>query len=354
MRILTLVGARPQFIKASMVSRAFLASGIEEILIHSGQHYDKRVSQIFFDELGIPKPYINLHVGSASHAVQTAEIMSRLDDELSRIDSIDSLLVYGDTNTTLAGALVAVKRGIPVAHIEAGLRSFNRTMPEELNRIITDKVSSLLFCPTETAIQNLSKEGITDGVFFSGDVMYDATLHFLSIAEAKIAQPYKSGEYYLSTIHRASNTDNMKNLVAILDGFSKLELPVVFPVHPRTKPRLETIKIPENVILREPASYLQILQLVRHARAVMTDSGGLQKEAYWLKTPCITLREETEWIETLFGGWNQLVGADSDLLVESVANIPLPGDKQWVFGLPEVGESASTYIVHQIKENLTK
>ncbi|MEM8485648.1 MAG: UDP-N-acetylglucosamine 2-epimerase (non-hydrolyzing) [Bacteroidota bacterium] len=345
MKVVTLVGARPQFIKASMVSRAFSAAGIEEMIVHSGQHYDRQVSQIFFDELEIPQPEVNLQVGSGSHAVQTGEIMERFETFLLAQDAVDWVLVYGDTNTTLAGALVAAKLDIPISHVEAGLRSFNRKMPEEINRIVTDRLSEVLFCPTSTAMQHLKNEGIDTTVCFSGDVMYDATIHFSALAATKqnLIDDVPA-DYYLATVHRASNTDNKKHLLEILAGLGALPAPVLLPLHPRTKAKLDGIDVPQNIHVKEPVGYLKMLQLIKNAQAVLTDSGGLQKEAYWLKKACITLRQETEWVETLEGGWNQLVAADRQAIQEAVARVPALTTPQKMFGLPLDGGTASNVI----------
>ena len=349
MKVVTLVGARPQFIKASMVSRAFAQEDIEEIIVHSGQHYDHKVSQIFFEELEIPTPFANLQVGSGPHAAQTGQMMERFEKLLSDLGNVDIVLVYGDTNTTIAGALVAAKLHIPVAHVEAGLRSFNRKMPEEINRVVTDCISDTLFCPTETAIRNLAEEGITKNVLFSGDVMYDATLHFSELALQKgVDTGVKGEEYYLATVHRASNTDDPDRLNEILSGLSRLPAPVILPLHPRTRARLNGTEIPGNIEVRDPVGYLQMLLLVKHAKAVLTDSGGLQKEAFWLKRPCITLRNETEWVETLAGNWNQLVDADQNAIISAVANTPDKRAGQKMFGLPLEG-TASTFIAKTLK-----
>ena len=351
MKIVTLVGARPQFIKASMVSRAFQEAGIDEVIVHSGQHYDHQVSQIFFDELEIPTPYANLEVGSSSHAVQTGQIMERFEELLLQLDPVDWVLVYGDTNTTIAGALVAAKLHIPIAHVEAGLRSFNRRMPEEINRIVTDKLSTALFCPTDSSVENLKQEGIEQGIYFSGDVMYDATLHFSDLAEQKLTKSDigapDSGEYFLATIHRASNTDDKDRLREILKGLSQLPAPVILPLHPRTKAKLKGVSIPTNIEIREPVGYLQMLMLVKHARSVITDSGGLQKEAFWLHKPCLTLRKETEWTETLAGDWNQLVEANRDAILAAIKRKPNL-DKRKMFGLPHNGGTASTFIAKKL------
>ncbi len=345
MRVVTLVGARPQFIKASMVSRAFSKAGIEEVIVHSGQHYDRQVSQIFFDELEIPQPEVNLQVGSGSHAVQTGEIMERFEAFLQHQPSVDWVVVYGDTNTTIAGALVAAKLNIPIAHVEAGLRSFNRRMPEEINRIVTDRLSEVLFCPTETAMQHVQDEGVDTTVCFSGDVMYDATLHFSALAAKKeyLADDVP-GDYFLATVHRASNTDQKDILTEIMAGLGALPAPVVLPLHPRTKAKLEGVEIPANIQIREPVGYLKMLRLIQNARLILTDSGGLQKEAYWLKKACVTLRGETEWVETLENGWNQLVPADRHAIARAVANVPDEHTPQKMFGLPLEGGTASNVI----------
>ena len=325
-RVMTIVGARPQFIKAAVVSRAMASVGIVEMMIHTGQHYDASMSGIFFDELDIPRPVVDLEVGSGSHAVQTGVMMMRLEKYIADNSPFDWILVYGDTNSTLAGAMVAAKMNVPLAHVEAGLRSFNRRMPEEINRIVTDRLSQQLFCPTETAVLNLNREGIVDGVFFTGDVMLDATRLFAerSRSRAPLASitDFTSKNYYLATIHRAENTDNAGRLSGIFEGFGRLKHPVLVPIHPRTKARLAGLDISPNVFILEPASYLEMLTLIRNSRCVLTDSGGVQKEAYWLDVPCVTMRAETEWIETLDNGWNQLAGSDPDRIVEAVHRKP--------------------------------
>jgi UDP-GlcNAc3NAcA epimerase len=318
MKILSIVGARPQFIKCAPVSRE-LRKEHEEILIHTGQHYDPEMSDIFFKDLQIPEPGYHLEVGSGSHGQQTGIILERLEPVLIK-EKPDLVIVYGDTNSTLAGALSAVKLHIPIAHVEAGLRSYDRTMPEEINRIVTDHISNLLFCPTKTAIDNLAKEGITQGVYLVGDVMVDALMHNAEIAERKSPiikkLGLKKGCYYVATIHRPGNTDNQKNLTSIIEALRESEKTVVFPVHPRTKKYLHEYglldSLSENIRLIDPLGYIDMLLLLKHAKKILTDSGGIQKEAYVLGVPCITMRENTEWIETLTGGWNVLVGADKD------------------------------------------
>ncbi len=351
MRICTLVGARPQFVKAAVVSRALAEAGVEEILVHTGQHYDATLSQVFFDEMGIPPPAVNLEVGSGTHAVQTGTMMIRLEEYLQAQPALDAVVVYGDTNSTLAGALVAAKLHLPLAHVEAGLRSFNRRMPEEVNRIVADRLSSLLFCPTQTAIDNLRQEGIVEGVHLTGDVMLDATRFFADRAAThrplEALTSHRPQRYYLATVHRAENTDDPARLAGIFAGLGRLDAPVLVPLHPRTHARLGDISLPPNVEPMEPVSYLAMLTLVQHARRVLTDSGGLQKEAFWLGVPCITLREETEWVETLENGWNRLASA-SEAIVEAVQQAPT--GPQQPFGAPPEG-TASEQIACVLLQN---
>lgn len=328
MKILTIVGARPQFIKAAPLSRALREAGNQEILLHTGQHYDAAMSQIFFDELGIPTPDIHLAIGSGPHGQQTGRMLEAIEKEMVQ-QKPDKVLVYGDTNSTLAGALAAAKLNIPVAHIEAGLRSFNRKMPEEHNRVLTDHCSTFLFCPTQTAVDNLSNEGIIQNVHLVGDPMLDATLHYLPIAEQKSSvlrdHNLDSGQYFLATLHRPSNVDDPATLIHLLETFDQLSLPVLFPVHPRTKSKIDELnKIYPNIVQIHPVGYLDMLMLLNHAKALLTDSGGLQKEAHFLKTPCITLREETEWIETLENNANQLTGPNAPKILQALDNLPHP------------------------------
>lgn len=322
MKILSVVGARPQFIKAAMVSRS-LRPRCQEILVHTGQHYDENMSQVFFDELELPEPDIYLGVGSGSHAVQTARMMTGIEEILLK-ESPDWLVVYGDTNTTLAGALAASKLQVPVAHVEAGLRSFQRAMPEEVNRVLVDHISDALFCPTQPSVDNLSREGITRGVYIVGDVMADALQHFIRLAPQKTSILSDLGleahRYALATVHRAANTDDPARLKAILKAFEQMNLPVIFPVHPRTRKVIHDLgwNANRNVRMIEPVGYLEMLQLEANADCILTDSGGVQKEAYWVGARCITLRDETEWVETVELGWNRLVGADTAAIVEAV------------------------------------
>ena len=314
MRVLTVVGARPQFVKAAPVSHALAQAGVEEILVHTGQHFDVEMSQVFFDELNIPAPRYNLEVHGGGHGEMTGRMLIALEPVV-REERPDVLLIYGDTNSTLAGALVAAKLHIPIAHVEAGLRSFNRRMPEEINRILADQVSSLLLCPTRTAIENLAAEGITRGVHHVGDVMYDATLLATDIALRRsniLAQlGVEAGAYAMATVHRAENTDDAARLARVLAWLREQARaqPVVFPIHPRTKARAEELGLSfEGLVTCGPVGYLDMARLLNGAVAVFTDSGGVQKEAYFHRKPCVTLRDETEWVETIECGWNRLWG----------------------------------------------
>ncbi|CCJ37014.2 UDP-N-acetylglucosamine 2-epimerase [Methanoculleus bourgensis MS2] len=319
MKVLSVVGARPQFIKCAPVSRE-LREVHEEVLVHTGQHYDYGLSEVFFRDLGIPEPDYHLDIGSGSHGVQTGRMLAAVEEVIAR-EEPDLVLVYGDTNSTLAGALAAAKVHVPVVHVEAGLRSFDRRMPEEVNRVLTDHCSDLLFCPTATAVANLAAEGVTAGVHLTGDVMVDALRENMTLAEERSTALTDLGlsrkGYYLATVHRAGNTDDPTALGAILEAFSRLNAPVVFPAHPRTRKMLGMygLEPAENVSVVEPLPYFDMLTLLAGAQAVLTDSGGVQKEAYILKVPCVTLRENTEWVETLEDGWNVLVGADPDRIV---------------------------------------
>jgi UDP-GlcNAc3NAcA epimerase len=317
MKLLTVIGARPQFIKAAAISRiAATRSDMTEILLHTGQHYDENMSQVFFDELEIPRPGYNLGIGSGSHGVQTAEMLAGIEKVL-LAEQPDWVLVYGDTNSTLAGALAAVKLHIPVAHVEAGLRSFNRRMPEEINRVLTDHAADLLFAPTTVAVQHLRDEGIAEGkIALVGDVMYDAALYYGRRAEAdskilkRMSMAPKS--YILATVHRAENTDNQNRLRVIFEALSQVtdEYPVILPLHPRTRKVLKNLgwweNYAEHIHFIEPVGYLDMVMLEKHARLIVTDSGGVQKEAFFHKVPCVTLRDETEWTELLDLGWNHL------------------------------------------------
>lgn len=322
-KIVTIVGARPQFVKVAPVSRV-LRESYQEILVNTGQHYDYKMAGIFFDELNIPKPDYDLGIGSASHGKQTGDMLANIEKVLLD-EQPDAVLVYGDTNSTLAGAVAASKLHIPVFHIEAGLRSFNKKMPEEVNRILTDHVSDLLFPPTQVAVENLKNENITKNVHLVGDVMYDAVLYNIEIAESKYSLSQfglKPQSYYLGTIHRAENTDDHSRLVAIIESLLKLNEQVILPIHPRTHKILKEInlydKIQESghIQLIDPVSYLEMLILEKYAKGIITDSGGVQKEAYFAKVPCYTLRDQTEWVETVNCGWNVLVNPINEDLSE--------------------------------------
>jgi UDP-GlcNAc3NAcA epimerase len=316
MKILTVIGARPQFIKAAVVSRLLGQRGdVDEILVHTGQHYDENMSDVFFAELGIPKPAHHLGIGSGRHGAQTGRMLEALEQVLLDVGP-DKVLVYGDTNSTLAGALAAAKLHIPIAHVEAGLRSFNRRMPEEVNRVLTDHLSAWLFAPTELAVRNLRHEGLPDeAIFLVGDVMYDAALYYGARAKAETVTRLglQPKQYVLATVHRAENTDPGPRLWALLEGLCAVaaELPVVLPLHPRTRAVLERERVldkySQRLRLLEPVGYLDMVALEKHACVVATDSGGVQKEAFFHGVPCVTLRDETEWMELVELGWNRLV-----------------------------------------------
>jgi UDP-N-acetylglucosamine 2-epimerase len=325
LRFLSVLGARPQFIKAGPLSAA-LRRTHQEVVVHTGQHYDYEMSDVFFEELDLPRPDCHLEVGSGSHAGQTAAMLTGL-ERLMLEYRPDVVIVYGDTNSTLAGALAASKLNIPVAHVEAGLRSFNRRMPEEINRVVTDHVSTHLFVPSEVSRLQLEREGITSGVHIVGDIMLDAILAHRPRAAAASRYPaalgLEAGSYYLATVHRAENTDDPSRLRGVLAGLNALDRPVVMPVHPRTCKQLAAfgLETGENVVALAPVGYLDMVQLQARSAAVLTDSGGVQKEAYYLEVPCVTLRDETEWVETVDAGWNVLAGADPDRIREGVRHV---------------------------------
>jgi UDP-GlcNAc3NAcA epimerase len=334
-KIVTVVGARPQFIKAAVISRVIRnehAGALEEILIHTGQHYDHNMSQVFFDELDIPLPNYNLDISGGNHGAMTGKMLEAIETVLLD-EKPDWVLVYGDTNSTLAGALAAVKLHIPVAHVEAGLRSFNLNMPEEVNRILTDRVSSLLFCPTKAAVDNLKSEGVVSGVSNVGDVMYDVAMYYKDHC-AKNGGILKligvmPGEFALATCHRAENTDDPQRLRNICQGLSDVaeQMDVIFPLHPRTRRLLldqALMPLLGRVRLVDPLSFMEMLTLEQSARVVITDSGGVQKEAFFCGVPCITMRDETEWVETVQLNWNRLVGASRNLIASATISA-VPG-----------------------------
>lgn len=336
MKIITIVGARPQFIKAAPVSK-ILRTEHEEIIIHTGQHYDANMSDIFFNELKIPRPDYNLEIGSGSHGMMTGRMLEKL-EEIYLKEKPDFVLVYGDTNSTLAGALAASKLLIPVIHIEAGLRSFNKAMPEEQNRILTDHISDLLLVPTEDAIKNLTNEGIKKGIYNVGDVMYDAVLMFKEIAKSKSGLlkelDVNSGEYILTTIHRAENTNDINRLRNMIEALNESGEKIILPLHPRTKKFIEGygLNFNENIKVIDPIGYLEMLMLEENSKMIVTDSGGVQKEAYFMGKPCITMRDETEWVETVACGWNVVVGTDKNKILDNIRNFKPTSMQQAIFG----------------------
>jgi len=325
-KIVTVLGARPQFIKASMISKLIKGTykdKFKEVIIHTGQHFDPNMSEVFFDELDLPRPKINLGISGGSHSSMTAAMLISIEQVMLE-QKPDWILIYGDTNSTLAGALVAAKMGIPLAHVEAGLRSFNNDMPEEINRIISDRVSQLLFCPTNTAKNNLNAEGITCGVHNVGDVMLDVSLNYREIAKRKSMilkdLNLKPHEFILATCHRAENTDDTHNLYAILSALSELakNMNIVLPLHPRTKQAINKNNFSQllnNITVCEPLSFLDMINLEQNAKLIITDSGGVQKEAFFFQIPCLTIRDETEWVETVELGCNSIIGANYEKII---------------------------------------
>jgi UDP-GlcNAc3NAcA epimerase len=366
MKIVSIVGARPQFIKAAPVSRAIRdhnerekTPGITEVLVHTGQHYDHGMSQVFFDELGLSEPDLNLGVGSGPHGWQTGQMLVRIEEVL-LVEKPDFVVVYGDTNSTLAGALAAAKLHIPLAHVEAGLRSFNRAMPEEHNRVVADHCSELLFCPTQTAVDNLAKEGMVNGVHLVGDTMYDAVLQFSSLARkhSTILEDLDLGPktYLLTTIHRPYNTDIQDNLRKIFQAFAEIGEIIVFPVHPRTSKKIDALEsafaqalVPGNIKIIEPVGYLDMLVLEENASMILTDSGGMQKEAYFFGVPCITLRPETEWLETVEVGWNVLVGSETESIVAAYERLggASPGSRPTLYGDGKASLEVVRYLIEK-------
>jgi len=353
MKIVTVIGARPQFIKAAVVNRKLRErQGVQEIIVHTGQHFDANMSDVFFDELDIPQPNHHLGIGGGTHGQNTGRMIESIENVLLK-ESPDWLLVYGDTDSTLAGALAAVKLHIQVAHVEAGLRSFNRAMPEEINRVLTDHVSTKLFAPTNTAVQNLSAEGILGrGVQNVGDVMYDAALHYGEKAEQnsqileQLALTSKS--YVLATLHRQENVDDLIRLGNILQGFAASKLPIVMPLHPRTRKRLNEfgLSLPTSVKVIDPLGYLDMVKLEKHAALIATDSGGVQKEAYFHGVPCITLRDETEWVELVEIGVNRLVGADAEKISASLSGSLNGGNfQETIYGQGDAGSKIVASLV---------
>ena len=335
MNVLSIVGARPQFMKVAPVAAAL--AGHRHRIVHTGQHYDANMSDVFFEELGLPRADFHLGIGSGRHGAQTGAMLAAIEPVLIET-APDWVMVYGDTNSTLAGALAAAKLRMPIAHVEAGLRSFNRRMPEEINRVVADCLADRLFCPSQTAVDHLRAEGITAGVHDVGDVMADALAPLAARARERSAVLPRlgltPGQYLLATIHRAENTDEPRRLAAIVEALNAAGEQVVFPVHPRTRKLLDGsgLALAANVVTIDPVGYLDMLQLSQHARLIVTDSGGLQKEAYWLGIPCVTVRDETEWVETVAAGWNTLTGADRDRIVEAVKTLSPPASRPPLYG----------------------
>jgi UDP-GlcNAc3NAcA epimerase len=354
MKIVTAIGARPQFIKASVVSRAFAKLNIKEIIIHTGQHHNSSMSDVFFEEMEIPKPAYFLDVHGLSHGAMTGRMLEKIEEVLMQ-EKPNVLLVYGDTNSTLAGALAAAKLHIPIAHIEAGLRSFNRAMPEEINRIVTDQLSDFLYCPSEAAIENLKQEGFynqTKKIVRTGDVMFDAFLFYKRKANenSSILQQLKlsAEEYALLTLHRAENTDDEHRLNEIIKSINHIaeKKKIVWPVHPRLKNKISSVKFSSNVVIINPVGYFDMIQLLQHCSFVLTDSGGLQKEAYFAHKFCITLRDQTEWIELVQEGVNFLVGAKTDVIIKHVEALQLKTFPIFNDQLYGDGQTASLIATH--------
>ena len=357
MKIISVVGARPQFIKlAPLCVELNKHKEIEHLILHTGQHYDYNMSKLFFDELRLPEPKYHLEVWQGNQGYQTGEIIKKC-EEIYLQEKPDLVIVFGDTTSTLGGALAASKLHIPIAHIEAGLRSYDKTMPEEINRVLTDYLSTYLFCPTKTAVKNLKKEGINKGVFVVGDIMVDSLVQSIKIAEAKPSILSKlnliSKNYYLATIHRQSNTDIKENLQSLVDSLCSIKGVVVLPLHPRTEKMLKQFnlyeKLKTKIIIIEPVGYFDMLILEKNAKMILTDSGGIQKEAYFFKVPCVTLRDTTEWVETIEDGWNILVHCDQSKILNAVKNFK-PNIKLYKQRYGN-GKAANT-IIKKLLENL--
>lgn len=352
MKIASIIGARPNFIKCAPLSRE-IRKHYKEVLIHTGQHYDYDMNKIFFDELNIPKPEYHLDVGSGLHGEQTGEMLKRIETVLIK-ESPDLVLVYGDTNTTLAGALAASKLHMKVGHIEAGVRSFDKRMPEEVNRVLTDHCSDLLFCPTETALKNLRNEGVKNGIYHTGDVMVDTLKENIKIAKKEsyiLSDLCLPKKYYLATVHRVENTDSSERLSNIVDAFCEIKN-LVFPCHPRTEKMLKVFnlwnRLNKAIRIIKPVGYFDMLMLEQSANKIITDSGGVQKEAYLLKIPCIVLRESTEWREMVEDGWSVLVSSNKGLIIETISNFEPKGKQSNIFG----DRRASKRIVEVIGNNV--
>lgn len=347
MKVLTVIGARPQFVKAAVISRAFAnTNNIKEVIIHTGQHFDANMSDVFFEEMCIPKPHYNLNINGLGHGAMTGQMLEKIEEVL-LVEKPDWVLVYGDTNSTLAGALAAKKLHIKVAHVEAGLRSFNMDMPEEINRILTDRISDVLFCPTDTAIENLRREGFENIdclIVKNGDVMQDAALFYSD--KAKQPEIHIPEHFVLCTVHRAENTDDPERLAGIFDALENISeaLPVVLPLHPRTRGKLIALNYDfsnSKICFIDPVGYLEMVWLLKNCELVMTDSGGLQKEAYFFQKYCVTMRDETEWVELVENGFNLLAGSDADRILKCVRELQLKdqvGFENRLYGKGDAGE----------------
>jgi len=357
LRVVTIVGARPQFVKASVLSKQLKITGIQEYLIHTGQHFDSNMSEVFFQELGVPRPVRHLDVHSDSNTAQTARVMIALEQPLKEI-APDAVIIYGDTNATLAGALVSAQLQIPVFHVEAGLRSYDRRMPEEMNRVLADSIASLLFCPTETAVGNLAREGMTKGVFNVGDIMYDAILQYSELARERstILELLKihDKQYVLATVHRNFNTDNVERLDAILHALAQSQETIVLPLHPRTRKMIGVFGIEHyleapNIVATEPLGYLDMIRLQAGAKVIVTDSGGIQKEAYFNGVPSVILRENTEWVELIEMGWGALVPIEADAIIAAIDNASEGTANQYPYGSGNTGKQISMHIHRYIE-----
>lgn len=357
-KIVTVVGARPQFIKLAPLSRA-LRRKFSEYIIHTGQHYDRNMSDNFFTDLSLPRPDVNLNIGSGSQGQQTGRMIEKIEAVLEKIRP-EMVVVIGDTNSTLAGALAAVKVHIPVAHVEAGLRSFNRHMPEEINRIFADHVSSLNFAPTQQAVERLREEKISSQIHMVGDTMYDACLHFLPLAARRhrtntLRLP--SGHFVLLTVHRAENVDSPTRLRRLVGILGKVKIPIIWPVHPHTRQRLQEFGLMKRLLnnphihVRPPLGYLDMLHLEQRAVVILTDSGGVQREAYFLRRPCLTLRGETEWIETVSSGWNILAGLNEQTILRYTKNFPIPTKYPYFFGRGDAAEKIASILKKYVTKN---
>lgn len=357
-KIVTIVGARPQFVKAAVLSRVFQSmNDVEEILVHTGQHYDHNMSDVFFDEMEIPKPKYNLSINGMDHGAMTGQMLEKIEEVLNK-EQPDWVVVYGDTNSTIAGALAAKKKHIRVAHVEAGLRSFNMRMPEEVNRILTDRISDILFAPTQTAVKNLKNEGfenIDTQIVMSGDVMQDASMYYAKTSKdkAQLAPEKFEGEFILCTMHRAENTDDRDRLKSIVDALNSLHetTRIVMPLHPRTKKMLEHHGLTLKLDLIDPVGYFDMIELLKNCSLVMTDSGGLQKEAYFFSKNCVTLRDETEWIELVENGFNVLAGANRDIIVSS-ANEMMNKESDFSMNLYGKGNAGELIVEELLAHNM--